>query len=691
MNEIDLARQHFSILDHVPVGVLLLKHDHTVLFWNSCLEDWTGLPRTTIIGTDIRGHFPHLHAPKFSDRLLDIFKGGPPTIFSAQIHGQLIPVKLWNGQLQIQQSTVTATPSLVDRGYYALFSVQDVTDLTQRIHDFRIMRDQARAEVTERKRIEGELLNAQGELEEKIRERTADLVAVNNRLQTEIAEREHAEEELKKLLSTLNTLVEHIPEGVVLLDAKYRIILSNTIGKEYLGILSSAGVGDILSHISGMPLHELFREAQTNVWLELTAGSPGQRTYKIGGSIIGQSGGDEGTVLVIKDVTEEKNLQEGMQTQERLAAVGQLAAGIAHDFNNTLTGIIGFTEVILAETPLAAADREILEAVRQSGLRAAYLIRQILDFSRKSSSELKPIELYAFLKEFSKFIRRTIPENINISLVCDPGEYFVRADPAKIQQVLTNIALNARDAMPKGGKLTFSLFNRTVLHGENPPLPDMPEGDWVVLSATDTGCGIPSDILPHIFEPFFTTKDMGSGTGLGLSQVYGIVKQHSGFIGVHTETGTGSVFAIYLPVCPAAEPAAVPEFHYEPLDGKNAGILVVEDYEAIRTMIRRILTKLNFTVFTAENGKDALQIYEKNKASIRLIITDLVMPELDGIGLSKIIKANNPSIKILAISGYPLGSEWKDLYHAGITECIQKPFERNTLIRTVCDLLMKDN
>jgi CheY-like chemotaxis protein len=184
---------------------------------------------------------------------------------------------------------------------------------------------------------------------------------------------------------------------------------------------------------------------------------------------------------------------------------------------------------------------------------------------------------------------------------------------------------------------------------------------------------------------------MGSGTGLGLSQVYGIVKQHSGFIDVQSEPGAGSTFTFYLPVCPAVEPAAIPTLHCEPLDGKNAGILVVEDYEAIRTMIRRILTKLNFTVFTAENGRDALQIYEKNKSSIRLIITDLVMPELDGIGMSRIIKASNPSIKILAISGYPLGSEWKDLYSAGIAECIQKPFERNTLIRTVCDLLMKNN
>ncbi|NJD57092.1 MAG: response regulator [Nitrospirae bacterium] len=691
MNEIELVRHHFSVLDQVPVGALLLKRDHTVLFWNSCLEDWTELPRTRIVGTDIREHFPHLAAAKFSDRLRDIFQGGPPTIFSAQIHGQLIPVRSWNGQLQIQQSTVTATPSLVDNGYYALLSIQDVTDLTQRIRDYRAMRDQALAEVTERKRVEGELLKAQEELEGRIRERTADIVAVNSRLQTEIAERTHAEEELRKILSTLNTLVEHIPEGVVLLDTECRIILANTTGKEYLKVLSSAGVGETLKNMSGMSVRKLFAEAQTTVWREITVSSPRHAIYRIGSSVIGQAAADKGMVLVIKDVTEEKSLQDRLQTQERLAAVGQLAAGIAHDFNNTLTGIIGFTEVILAESTIGSADREILEAVRQSGLRAAYLIRQILDFSRKSSSELRPMEMSAFLNEFSKFIRRTIQENISISLLYDPGEYFVRADPAKIHQVLTNIVLNARDAMPQGGRLTVSLAARTVLHSDDRPMPDMPDGNWVVLSVADTGCGMPSEILSHIFEPFFTTKETGSGTGLGLSQVYGIIRQHGGFIDVQSETGSGSIFTIYLPACAAAESQPAPTFQTEFLDGQHAGILVVEDYEAIRTMIRKLLTKLNFTVFTAENGKEALEVYEKNKNSIRLIITDLVMPELDGVGMSRIIKAKNPSVKILAISGYPLGSDWKDLYNAGITECIQKPFERNTLIRMVCDLLMKNN
>ncbi|HYQ48704.1 MAG TPA: ATP-binding protein, partial [Thermodesulfovibrionales bacterium] len=571
MNETDLVSRHFSILDQVPVGALLLRHDHTVLFWNSCLEDWTDLPRSRIVGTDIREHFPHLAAAKFSDRLRDIFQGGPPTIFSAQIHGQLIPVRSWNGQMQIQQSTVTATPSLADNGYYALLSIHDVTDLTQRIRDYRTMRDQALAEVTERKRIEGELLKSQEELEARIKERTADIVAVNSRLQVEIAERTHAEEELRKILSTLNTLVEHIPEGVILLDAACRIMLANTTGKEYLNILSSVGVGEILMNISDISVQEFFADGQTKVWRELAIGSPHHRIYRIGSSVIGQTMAEKGMVLVIKDVTEEKDLQDRLQTQERLAAVGQLAAGIAHDFNNTLTGIIGFTEVILAESTLGSADREILEAVRQSGLRAAYLIRQILDFSRKSSSELRPMELSAFLNEFAKFIRRTIQENISISLVYDPGEYFVRADPAKIHQVLTNIALNARDAMPQGGRLTLSLAAKTVQHSDNRPLPDMPDGNWVVLSIADTGCGMPPDILSHIFEPFFTTKETGSGTGLGLSQVYGIIKQHSGFIDVQSESGSGSIFTLYLPVCTAAEPEAAPTFQIDFLDGQNAG------------------------------------------------------------------------------------------------------------------------
>ena len=687
MNETDLSQQHYGILDHVPVGVLILKQDNTVLFWNSCLEDWTGIVRNRIVGTDIRSFFPHLDAPKYSGRLSEIFEGGPPTIFSPQIHEYLIPIRLWDGQLQTQYSIITATPALAGSGYYALISIQDVTDLSRRIRDYRIMRDQAMAEVRERKRAEEALLIAQEELETKIGERTADLVSVNARLQTEIAERMKAEEELKKLLSTLDTLVEHIPEGVVLLDADCRIILSNTTGQDFLSALSSAETGDILTHISGMSVEELFLRAQTTVWHEITVTDPMRRMFTVGGSVIGQTESCRGIVLVMKDVTEEKDLQERIYTQERLAAVGQLSAGIAHDFNNILTGIIGFTELILSEDRIGVDDREVMEEIRQNGLRAATLIRQILDFSRKSISEMKPLELSAFLNEFSKFIRRTIPENIYITLVHEPGEYLVRADQTKIQQVLTNLFLNARDAMPHGGKLTFSLSHKMLLPDERPPIPDMTEGEWIVLTLTDTGSGIPHEIMPHIFEPYFTTKESGKGTGLGLSQVYGIVKQHGGFVDVQSEVGSGTSFSISLPVCTAGKISSTPEVPFAVPDGQFKTVLVVEDYEAVRNLIRQILTKLNFTVLTAVNGVDALKIYEKNKASIKLIITDLVMPELGGVEMSRIIKARNPSVKIMAITGYPLGSEWGDLYKAGITECIQKPFEQQTLIQAVCTTL----
>jgi len=687
VNETDLSQQHYGILDHVPVGVLILKQDNTVLFWNSCLEDWTGIVRNRIVGTDIRSFFPHLDAPKYSGRLSEIFEGGPPTIFSPQIHEYLIPIRLWDGQLQTQYSIITATPALAGSGYYALISIQDVTDLSRRIRDYRIMHDQAMAEVRERKRAEEALLIAQEELETKIGERTADLVSVNARLQTEIAERMKAEEELKKLLSTLDTLVEHIPEGVVLLDADCRIILSNTTGQDFLSALSSAETGDILTHISGMSVEELFLRAQTTVWHEITVTDPMRRMFTVGGSVIGQTESCRGIVLVMKDVTEEKDLQERIYTQERLAAVGQLSAGIAHDFNNILTGIIGFTELILSEDRIGVDDREVMEEIRQNGLRAATLIRQILDFSRKSISEMKPLELSAFLNEFSKFIRRTIPENIYITLVHEPGEYLVRADQTKIQQVLTNLFLNARDAMPHGGKLTFSLSHKMLLPDERPPIPDMTEGEWIVLTLTDTGSGIPHEIMPHIFEPYFTTKESGKGTGLGLSQVYGIVKQHGGFVDVQSEVGSGTSFSISLPVCTAGKISSTPEVPFAVPDGQFKTVLVVEDYEAVRNLIRQILTKLNFTVLTAVNGVDALKIYEKNKASIKLIITDLVMPELGGVEMSRIIKARNPSVKIMAITGYPLGSEWGDLYKAGITECIQKPFEQQTLIQAVCTTL----
>lgn len=557
MSELNAAAGNFGILDHVPVGVFLLRKDFVVLFWNACLEDWSGIQRDAIVGHRIGSFFPHLESPRYASRLQDIFEGGPPTIFSSQLHRTIIPSRFSPANQRIQHSVITAVQAPEGRGYHALFAIQDVTDLTTRIRDYRIMHDQALDQVRERKRIEEELIRTQEGLEVRVKERTAEL--------------------------------EHLNERIF--------------------------------------------------------------------------------------------------AQERLAAVGQLAAGIAHDFNNILTGIIGLSEIMLSENRLVAEHRQMVEAIFNNGLRAAHLIHQILDFSRKSISEMKPVELQGFLLDFIKFIKRTIAENIRIAVDCGPGEYFVSADPAKVQQVLANLAVNARDAMPEGGELRFELSLVTVRHAEPPPLPDMPEGAWVLLTVSDTGTGMTPAVFSHMFEPFFTTKEPGKGTGLGLSQVYGIIKQHEGFLDVKTEVGKGTVFSIYLPASQPGQAAAELPGEIPLPMGRAETILVVEDNETVRNLVVRTLGRLNFSIVTATNGKDALAMLESLQGRVRVVITDLVMPVMGGIELSRMIRLKDPGIKVIALTGYPLGAEENDLAGAGIVECILKPFQIQTLVNAVIHAL----
>ncbi|TAL24227.1 MAG: response regulator [Nitrospirae bacterium] len=693
MNDIEVAEKEFCILDHAPLGLFVLRQDFTVLFWNSCLEDWTGINRRDIIGTNISVHFPHLNSPEYHKRIQNIFEGGPPTIFSSQLHKYIIPSRLWDGQMRIQHTTVTSVGAGDGAGFYALFAVQDVTDLTHRIQGYRIMRDQALEEVKERKKAEEELRRAHEGLELRVKERTADLILVNEKLQGEIKVRKEVELQLKKLVSTLKALVTHIPEGVALLDAEHRIILANSIGEKYLEALAGANIGDVLTDISGRSPEEFLLSTPYKVWHEIKVDRPSYAVFEIAGKTIAQNDAGGGMVLVLKDVTEERTLDERLNSQEKLAAVGQLAAGIAHDFNNILTGIIGFADILRTDYRLPYEEKEMVEAILLNGERAAQLVRQILDFSSKSLTELQSINLMPFLKELSKFIGRTIHENIEISIDCSPGEYIIEGDIAKMQQVFTNLALNARDAMPDGGKLQFTLSRGSVKSIGAPPAVDMSCGDWIAISVADTGTGIHPDILPHIFEPFFTTKEVGKGTGLGLSQVYGIVKQHEGHITVKTDVGKSTTFNIYLPAGRArAEISFMKDMKEEIITPKarEGSILIVEDNESVLNLIYKKLIKLDYRVLTATNGKDAMAIFNDNRDDIKLLITDLVMPGMGGMELSRLIKAENPFVKIIALSGYPLGSMEKDLRKSGIEECMKKPFKGQKLVETVCRVLERE-
>jgi len=492
-----------------------------------------------------------------------------------------------------------------------------------------------------------------------------------------------AEEALKKMVSYLDTIVDHMPEGVALVEHDGRIALANPMADEFLRAITGVSTGEVLTDIAGRPLEEFLVTPPNFMWHSVVIEGPAQRLFEIAARAVSGSTGKSGIVLVIRDVTKEKESEERMQSQERLAAVGQLAAGIAHDFNNILTGIIGYAEILLLDRNLDAMKRQRIEAILHNGQRAAQLIRQILDFSRKSISAMKPFDLKAFLKEFIKFIERAIPENIQIMFECDGDDFIINGDATKIQQVLANLAVNAKDAMPQGGRLSFRLQRTSIPGDRQGPLPEMNAGEWIMLTVSDTGAGIQPDVLSHIFEPFYTTKPAGKGTGLGLSQVYGIVKQHNGFIDVRSEPGRGSDFILYFPCIEQGHEVAPGEPRGEIKGGHGEKILVVEDNEPVLLLVKTVLDELGYSVVAASNGSEAIEIFDASGKDIRLVITDVVMPEMSGMDLSAILKERNPDIRIIALSGYPLGIDEDTMRKSGIIQWIQKPIEVKSFAEAV--------
>lgn len=391
-------------------------------------------------------------------------------------------------------------------------------------------------------------------------------------------------------------------------------------------------------------------------------------------------------------LTELRETQKQMMHQERLAAVGQLAAGIAHDFNNILASIVLYTHMSLRSAELPAVLRQRLEVIAQQADRAADLVQQILDFGRQAVLERQPLILDVFLKEVVKLLQRTLPENIQLDLAFEPGDYVIQADPTRIQQVIVNLALNARDAMPAGGTLRFGLQYLHLRPGVPPPLPEMGSviqnfkgslapSTWVCLSVADTGIGMTDTVRAHLFEPFFTTKEVGQGAGLGLAQVYGIVRLHDGYVGVETEIGKGTTFRIYLPASETEVVDSAEETPVAPL-GQGEPILLVEDHTHLRAAGESILQELGYHVLTASNGREALTTFRANP-EIALVITDLVMPEMGGEALVHELKRLAPTCKVLAITGYTMQVGVRTLKDAGFFDVVHKPFDADTLAQVI--------
>jgi signal transduction histidine kinase len=379
---------------------------------------------------------------------------------------------------------------------------------------------------------------------------------------------------------------------------------------------------------------------------------------------------------------ERQQLQQDLARAQKLEAIGRLAGGVAHDFNNVLTAILGSAELLMMDTPPGEHAREEVEIIRDAAVRAQDLIRQLLAFSARQVLQPVVLDLNDLITELGRMLRRLIGEDLTLDteLADDLGP--VRADPGQVEQVLVNLAVNARDAMPDGGRLLIRTGNVDVNDGA-----DLPAGPYALIEVTDTGTGMDAATLARVFEPFFTTKERGKGTGLGLASVYGIVRQSGGHIAVASTPGAGTTFRIYLPRVDApVDTARAPRVVSVPAPGIET-VLVAEDEQMVRVLIRKVLEQAGYTVLLASGGAEALQLAERHPASIQLLVTDVVMPGMSGRELARRLLELRPETKVLYLSGYADDAvERHGVLDPG-TAFMQKPFTPGALASRVREVL----
>jgi PAS domain S-box-containing protein len=393
-----------------------------------------------------------------------------------------------------------------------------------------------------------------------------------------------------------------------------------------------------------------------------------------------------GIVVNARDVTERRKLEEQLMRAQRIEAVGTLSGGVAHDFNNILTVILGHTEVLQQALQSSPAEYEHLKSIDEASRRASTLTRQLLAFSRKQVLQPKVFNLNSLIVDLDKMLRRLISEDIELRTVTDPQLGATRADPGQIEQVVMNLVLNARDAIKSGGKITIETANVILDEDFAQGHAGARPGPHVMLAVSDTGDGISPEILPHIFEPFFTTKEVGRGTGLGLSTVYGIVKQSGGNVLVYSQPGRGTTFKIYLPRMD--EPVLSPTEPPRPaiISGAET-VLLVEDEPALRDLLEIALTGSGFTVLAAPSPADALTLSRRHTGPLHLLLTDVIMPGMDGPALAKQVQKERPDIKVLFMSGYATNFIMHDGAVDPGTNFLEKPFHPRTLLNKVREVL----
>ncbi|MCB1472432.1 MAG: PAS domain-containing protein [Rhodobiaceae bacterium] len=424
--------------------------------------------------------------------------------------------------------------------------------------------------------------------------------------------------------------------------------------------------------------------------LDVQLAGKDKRTARFFVSPVGDAEGDgEAAIVYALDITEQRALEEQFAQSQKMQAVGQLAGGIAHDFNNVLTAIIGFSDLLLASHSTTDPSFNDISSIKQNAQRAAGLVRQLLAFSRRQTLRPQVLKLNEAISELAVLLRRLIGAKVKLEITRGRELWPVKADLTQLEQVIINLAVNARDAMPDGGELVIETRNVAAADVGAYGQQLLPEAAYVEIVVTDTGTGMSKEIMDKIFDPFFSTKEVGKGTGLGLSTVYGIVKQTGGFIFCDSEPGKGTTFRIFLPRCAddeAGSAGQVAKTEVKDLTGHGA-ILIVEDEDAVRAFAARALSAAGYTVIEAATGLEALERMEEHDGKIDLVLSDVVMPEMDGPTMLREMRKTNKELKIIFVSGYADDAFKRNLDENETFHFLPKPFNLKTLAETVKTVL----
>ena len=522
----------------------------------------------------------------------------------------------------------------------------------------------------------------------------------------DVTERKRAEEALRASEQRFRVLVESAPDGVFVQTGGNFSYLNRAAAR----LLGAADPEELIGRPVLDRLHPDFRPAASERMHRLsrkqtTAPRQEEIFLRLDGNPVHvevtavpiQFAGSDGALVFARDTTEimqarlqQSQLKEQLHQAQKLESVGRLAGGVAHDFNNLLSVILGFSEMVLEDIGRDHPHHDPLRAIHEAAQRARDLTRQLLAFSRKQLLEIKIVDINQVVAGFKRLLERLLGEDIAVELALAAQPLAVKADVAQLEQVLMNLAVNARDAMPEGGALTIETAAVTLDSAYNASKPGLTPGDYAAIRVTDTGCGMQPDILSRIFEPFFTTKDKEKGTGLGLATTYGIVKQHEGGIWAHSEPGCGTTFEVYLPLCP--EPAAAVAVqavqHAEDVAG-TATVLVVEDNAAVRRLAVDILKRGGYRVINSDSVEEAVRRAAEHDGPLHLVLTDVVMPGMKGPEVYARICARHPEAKVLYMSGYTE----EVIANGGVLKdsvaFIQKPFSVLGLLEKIGQLLRR--